>query len=60
MAVCGLSGGGFKLAPCIGQMVAEQIAHGESRILPGEPYLPTRFEQGRKFRIAYPGTGAMA
>ncbi len=58
--VCGLSGGGFKLAPCIGQMVAEQIAHGESRILPGEPYLPTRFEQGRKFHTAYPGTGAMA
>jgi len=60
MAVCGLSGGGFKLAPCIGQMVAEQIAHGESRILPGEPYLPTRFEQGREFQTAYPGTGAMA
>jgi glycine/D-amino acid oxidase-like deaminating enzyme len=60
IAVCGLSGGGFKLAPCIGQMVAEQIAHGESRILPGEPYLPTRFEQGRAFQTAYPGTGAMA
>jgi glycine/D-amino acid oxidase-like deaminating enzyme len=60
IAVCGLSGGGFKLAPCIGQMVAEQIAHGESRILPCEPYLPTRFEQDRGFRTAYPGTGAMA
>ena len=60
MAVCGLSGGGFKLAPCIGQMVAEQIAHGESRILPGDPYLPTRFAQGREFQTAYPGTGAMA
>ncbi len=59
-AVCGLSGGGFKLAPCIGQMVAEQIAHGESRILPSEPYLPTRFEQGQEFHTAYPGTGAMA
>jgi glycine/D-amino acid oxidase-like deaminating enzyme len=60
IAVCGLSGGGFKLAPCIGQMVAEQIAHGESRILPCEPYRPTRFEQDRGFRTAYPGTGAMA
>ena len=25
-------------------MVAELIAYGESRILPIEPYLPTRFE----------------
>ncbi len=59
-AVCGLSGGGFKLAPCIGQMVAEQVALGESRVLPGEPYLPTRFAQGRGFHTAYPGAGAMA
>lgn len=59
VAVCGLSGGGFKLAPCIGRMVAEQIAYGESRILPMEPYLPTRFEGGG-FRTAYTGTGAMA
>lgn len=60
IAVCGLSGGGFKLAPCIGQMVAEQIALGESRILPIEPYRPTRFDDGAAFRKAYTGTGAMA
>jgi len=60
IAVCGLSGGGFKLAPCIGQMVAEQIALGESRILPIEPYRPTRFDEGVPFRKAYAGTGAMA
>ncbi len=59
IAVCGLSGGGFKLAPCIGRMVAEQIAFGESRILPMEPYLSTRFDGGG-FRTAYTGTGAMA
>ena len=58
-AVCGLSGGGFKLAPCIGQMVAEQIAHGKSHILPIEPYRPTRFDEGGGFRKAYKGTGAM-
>ena len=60
IAVCGLSGGGFKLAPCIGRMVAEHIAHGESRILPMEPYLPTRFDDGGGFGTAYAGTGAMA
>ena len=60
IAVCGLSGGGFKLAPCIGQMVAEQIALGESRILPIGPYQPTRFADGTPFRKAYAGTGAMA
>ncbi|MFQ5776074.1 MAG: NAD(P)/FAD-dependent oxidoreductase [Kiloniellaceae bacterium] len=60
IAVCGLSGGGFKLAPCIGQMVAEQIALGESRVLPIEPYRPTRFDDGAPFRKAYTGTGAMA
>ncbi len=60
IAVCGLSGGGFKLTPCIGRMVAEQIAYGESRILPIEPYLPTRFERGSGFHTAYKGTGAMA
>ena len=27
-------------------MVAEQIALGENRILPLEPYLPTRFDGG--------------
>ncbi len=59
IAVCGLSGGGFKLAPCIGRMVAERIAFGESRILPLEPYLPTRFDGGG-FRTAYAGMGAMA
>ena len=41
-------------------MVAELIAYGESRILPIEPYLPTRFEHGSEFRTAYKGTGAMA
>jgi glycine/D-amino acid oxidase-like deaminating enzyme len=60
IAVCGLSGGGFKLAPCIGRMVAEHIVHGESRILPIEPYLPTRFDDGGGFDTAYTGTGAMA
>ena len=60
ISVCGLSGGGFKLAPCIGQMVAEQIALGESRVLPIAPYRPTRFDDGAPFRKAYTGTGAMA
>lgn len=60
IAVCGLSGGGFKLAPCIGQMVAEQIVLGESRILPIEAYRPTRFDDGVPFKKAYTGTGAMA
>ncbi len=60
VAVCGLSGGGFKLAPCIGMMVAEKIAFGESRTLPIEPYRPTRFDDGEPFRKAYAGTGAMA
>ena len=60
IAVCGLSGGGFKLAPCIGMMVGEKIALGESRTLPIEPYRPTRFEDGEPFRKAYAGTGAMA
>ena len=60
IAVCGLSGGGFKLAPCIGRMVAEEIVFGESRILPAEPYRPMRFAEGDAFTKAYPGTGAMA
>jgi sarcosine oxidase subunit beta len=60
IAVCGLSGGGFKLAPCIAQMVAEEIVFGASRILPIEPYRPTRFDDGEPFQKAYSGTGAMA
>lgn len=60
IAICGLSGGGFKLAPCISMMVAEKMAFGASRILPIEPYRPTRFEDDEPFQKAYPGTGAMA
>ncbi len=41
-------------------MVAEHIAYGKSRILPLEPYLPTRFDGGGGFSTAYAGTGAMA
>ncbi len=60
LAVCGLSGGGFKLAPCIGIMVAEKVVFGDSRILPFDPYRPARFDEGEPFRNAYKGTGAMA
>lgn len=60
IAVCGLSGGGFKLAPCIGLMVAEQVILGTSKVLPIEPYRPARFDDGEPFTRAYAGTGAMA
>ena len=60
MAICGSSGGGFKLAPCIGLITAELIVHGQGRTLPVEEYAPSRFDDGAGgFRNAY-GTGAIA
>lgn len=59
LAICGSSGGGFKLAPCIGLATAEMIVHGEGRTLPLAAYAPSRFDAGGGFRNAY-GVGAIA
>ena len=60
LAICGSSGGGFKLAPGIGLITAELIVHGEGRTLPVEDYAPARFDDGAGgFRNAY-GVGAIA
>lgn len=60
LAICGSSGGGFKLAPAIGLATAEMIVHGAGRSLPVEQYAPSRFDAGGAgFRNAY-GEGAIA
>jgi sarcosine oxidase subunit beta len=45
---CGWGGEGIQHAPAGGQLVAEYIAHGESRSLLGEPYLLERFDGSSK------------
>lgn len=59
LTICGSSGGGFKLAPCIGLLMAELIVHGEGRTLPVDEFSPSRFAAGQRFRNAY-GVGAIA
>lgn len=59
LTICGSSGGGFKLAPCIGLLMAELIVHGEGRTLPVDEFSPSRFATGQRFRNAY-GVGAIA
>jgi glycine/D-amino acid oxidase-like deaminating enzyme len=45
----GFSGHGFKLAPAIGQMVAEKVLHGRSSLFDIEPFRPGRFDEGAAF-----------
>ncbi len=54
----GFSGHGFKLAPTIGESLAQAVL-GELPRVPIEAYAPTRFSQGRKLHGAY-GIGSIS
>lgn len=49
----GFSGGGFKVAPAVGEAVAAEIAGGERRD-ELEPFRPDRFERGRPVEPRHP------
>jgi sarcosine oxidase, subunit beta len=54
----GFSGHGFKLAPAVGEAVAELILEGRARDVDLELFSLERFETGRQFRAAYGGNRA--
>lgn len=47
------SGHGFKLAPIVGQLIAELIVEGHTTTLDITPLRPDRFQQGRPLRSRY-------
>lgn len=51
----GGSGHSFKLAPVIGQCLAELIAHGTATTVDITPLRATRFEEGNQLRSTYGG-----
>ncbi|MDP6494362.1 MAG: hypothetical protein QGI09_02815 [Dehalococcoidia bacterium] len=54
---CG-SGHSFKLAPAIGQCLAELITHGTATAVDITPLRATRFEEGNQFGRHTAATGA--
>ena len=54
----GFSGHGFKLAPTVGESLAQQVLGNEPRV-PIEMYDMTRFETGKTLNGAY-GVGTFA
>jgi sarcosine oxidase subunit beta len=50
----GLSGQGFKMAPVIGQAMAELILHGQADVIDITPLRVTRFEEGQPFKGLHP------
>jgi glycine/D-amino acid oxidase-like deaminating enzyme len=51
----GFSGGGFKVAPAVGEAVAAELAGGERRA-ELEPFRPERFARGRPVEPSHPYT----
>ena len=49
----GFSGHGFKLAPAIGQVMAEMVAHGQGRSFDLTPLRFTRFDEGDLLTSSY-------
>jgi len=54
----GFSGHGFKLAPTIGEALAQTVLGQEARV-PIDPYAPTRFAEGEVLRGSY-GIGSIS
>ncbi len=54
----GFSGHGFKLAPAIGELLAEEIVDGTAKGIDIRPFGLERFEKGALFRAAYGGNRA--
>ncbi|MCC5951369.1 MAG: FAD-binding oxidoreductase [Acidimicrobiia bacterium] len=57
---CGFSGHGFKIAPAVGELVADLMLHGRSRHpdVDGAVLAPSRFAEGRPLRSTRPYVGA--
>lgn len=54
----GFSGHGFKLAPTVGEALAQTVLGRKARV-PIEPYTPTRFAEGEALRGSY-GIGSIS
>jgi len=54
----GFSGHGFKTAPAVGEVMAEEIVNGECRTVDLNKFSLSRFEKGRMFQAAYGGNRA--
>jgi sarcosine oxidase subunit beta len=57
-SVVGFSGHGFKLAPAVGEAVAELITEGKSNSADLSLFSADRFAKGRVFKAAYGGNRA--
>jgi sarcosine oxidase subunit beta len=57
-SVVGFSGHGFKLAPAVGEAVAELITEGKSKSADLSLFSADRFANGRVFKAAYGGNRA--
>jgi sarcosine oxidase subunit beta len=57
-SVVGFSGHGFKLAPAVGEAVAELITEGKSHCVDLSLFSADRFATGRLFKAAYGGNRA--
>jgi sarcosine oxidase, subunit beta len=57
-SVVGFSGHGFKLAPAVGESVAELITEGKSNTVDLSLFSADRFVNGRTFKAAYGGNRA--
>jgi sarcosine oxidase subunit beta len=54
----GFSGHGFKIGPAIGEVMAEEIMHGQCRTVDLKKFNLSRFEKGELFQAAYGGNRA--
>lgn len=54
----GFSGHGFKIAPCVGEVMAEEITAGKARAADISGFALSRFEQGNLIQGAYGGNRA--
>jgi sarcosine oxidase, subunit beta len=50
----GFSGMGFKIAPAVGEGIAEIVAYGKAAQVDLAPFRPGRFEEGQPIRPAHP------
>ena len=51
---CGFSGHGFKLSPVIGELLAERILTGTTRLVDLDLFSPARFAAGRPITSPHP------
>ena len=54
----GFSGHGFKIAPAIGELMAEEIVDGKAQTIDLSRFNLGRFEKGELFTAAYGGNRA--